>query len=499
MSTKPARRENPTLDYLDDEAVAAYFAAREHEAYYRSLKSVDDRRAFHDDLKVALIRLVEVTDDHARSALDAIIARAARTGGETISSPLDQVRRLEPEGTRLLALEGNPDFGTLRTAYRSAALLYHPDRGGSNEAMAAVNRAFEHLHVVLSKEGNYVVESTSVWGYEAKTALDYLWAVTRLLFEVALDDWALDEASSWLDRLISDTFLESRLARAGYQRIDLINPTAKLSERLMAAGDPKEAKRALAVARDGLKRARRAGLFYDHYVVKATDVLLSKRKARFVLNHFRQLENARRLGAIDDARYESNFARLTGRQASQDAGRSAGEQLLKTIRFAPLPIDRTLRPALGDRTLIPRPDYYEVRAEGLSSDQQAEYVRAFGPAPVLELVKKYAFVRLSGLIRSAVYFSDAVDSAALSVEAHALATVEPRCAWVADQVAQVIDFFDALDGKRRRAYVQGLHELLEPETHETGFVIIVMPGAMEVSGSFLESAQRLGRRLTGTG
>ena len=316
MSGKPAPRENPALDYLNDEVVAAYFAAREHEAYYRSLKNVDDRRAFHDDLKAALVRLLEVADDQARSVLDGIIARLARTGSETIGSPLDQVRRAEPHGTSLLGLGGSIDFEDLRNAYRSAALRYHPDRGGSNTEMAAVNRAYEQLHVLLSEQSQYEGEpAVSAWGYEAQTALDYLWAVTRLLFDVALDDWALDEASMWLGRLFSDAFIDSQFAQAGRQRIDLIEPAAKLSERLTAADNPEEAERALAVARAGLERARAQGLGYDFHVVKATEVLAGERKARFVLNHVRQLENARRLGAIDDTRYAANVGRLNGRQA----------------------------------------------------------------------------------------------------------------------------------------------------------------------------------------
>lgn len=496
MTGQPAPRENPTLDYLDNDAVAAYFAAREHEAYYRSLKSVDDRRAFHDDLKVALVRLLEVADDQARLVLDGIIARVARTSGDAIGTPVDQVGRVEPQGTRLLGLGGNLDFEGLRTAYRSAALRYHPDRGGSNEEMAAVNRAYELLHALLSEPGEYEGESAvSAWGYEAQTALDYLWAATRLLFEIALDDWALDEASIWLDRLTSDAFVDSPFARADRQRIDLIEPAAKLTERLAAAGDQGEAERALAVARAGLERAQTQGLFYDPYVVKAAEVLVGERKARFVLNHVRQLENARRLGAIDDKRYEANLARLDGRQASKDASSARGEQLLGITRFLSLPTDSTLRPGVGERTLIPQPAYYEVRAEDLSSDQQAEYVRAFGSAPALELVRKYAFVRLSSLVRSAVYFPDVIDAGALSAEALALTTLEPRCEWVAHRVARVIGFFERLEGRRKQAYVRELRELLEPKTHGSGFVIIFMPGARELAGTFLESAEQRGRRL----
>jgi hypothetical protein len=499
LSSDPAQPRARLLDYLDDPAIAAYFAAREHEAYFRSFKSVDERRAFHDDLKGALVRLLAVADARAQQVLDEIIARSARPAHDPIGRPIDHVRRMEPEGVRLLGLDGALDFGRLRHSYRQAALRYHSDRGGSNEEMAAVNRAYEQLHVLLVEQDEYEGGlAVSAWGFEARTALDYLWSATRLLFEVALDDWALDEALIWLDRLASDAFVD--FARADGQLIDLIEPLAKLAERLTAAEDQAGAERALGVARVALKRAQARGLLYDGYVAKAEEVVAGQRKARFVLNHVRQLENARRLGAIDDKRYQANLTRLDDRQASKEANRRRQEELLRTVRFVPgLPTDTGFRPALESRSLVPQPDYYQVRAEELSADQQAEYLKAFGSVPELELVRKYAFVRLSGLVRSVVYFPAAVDADALSAEALVLARLEPRSAWVAERVAQVVGFFAKLQGERRKAYAEELRQLLEPETAGSGFVIIVMPGARELSGNFLESAEQRGRRVAESG
>jgi hypothetical protein len=42
-------------DYLEDEVAQAFFAARECEAYYLSLKSVDHKRGFHGELEMALV------------------------------------------------------------------------------------------------------------------------------------------------------------------------------------------------------------------------------------------------------------------------------------------------------------------------------------------------------------------------------------------------------------------------------------------------------------
>jgi hypothetical protein len=493
--------DGPVLDYLNDPAVAAYFAAREHEAYYRSLKSVDERRAFHDDLKATLVRLLEFADARPQVVLDEIIARSVHAASEQVASPLDHVRRVEPEGVQLLGLDGGLDFDRLRTAYRQAALRHHPDRGGSNETMAAINHAYEQLHTLLVDrgvhEGGLMLPA---WGIEAQGSLDYLWSATRLLFEFALDDWALDEASIWLDSLVSHAFAGSAFGEADRQRIDLIEPAAKLAERLIAAKDQTSAEGALAVARAGLEKAKARGLLYDPYVAKAEDVVAGRRKPRFVLNHIRQLENARRLGAVDETRYESNLGRLGERRAAKDAARVDQEELLRTVSFvAELPVDSGLRLGAENRTLVPQPGYYEVHVEDLAADQQAEYVLAFGSTPELGHVQKYAFVRLSSLVRSAISFPDAVDPGMLSSEALVLSKLEPRCAWVAHRVAQVLGYFQALDDRRRRAYADELRELLEPERIGSGFVIIVMPGARELAGSFLESAEQRGRRLIESG
>jgi hypothetical protein len=498
MSRDPVRQGD--TNYLDDRAIAAYFSAREHEAYYLSLKSVDERRAFHEDLKAALGRLLELADERAQRLLDQIIARTADAEhSDEDADPVRSVRRSEPDGVRLLALDGQLDFHGLRAAYRAAALRYHPDRGGSNEDMGAINRAYEQLHAQLTREGEYEADDVILsWRVAVRTALDYLWSCTRLLFAVALDDWALDEASVLIDHLNSNFFADSSFGRSDDQMIGLIEPTGKLSERLVAMGDGVGAMQALAVAEAGLARAKAHGLRYDPYVTKAQDVVAGRRVPRFVLNHMRQLENAYRLGAIDEKRYEANLARLGQRQAAREEERAEQERRLLGFTFVrDLPVDRALRAESEISDLVPQPGYYEVRAEDLTAEQQIEYLLAYGPKPNLELVKKYAFVRLSGIVRSAVYFPQDVDPEALAGEARGLAQLEPRCAWTAERVAGVLSSFAALQEAHRVTYADELRQLLEPKETGVGFVVLVMPGARELAGSFLDSARALGENLLG--
>lgn len=63
------------INYLDDEVASAFFAAREAEAYYRSLKSVDEKRAFHDHLIETLTRLLRAAEGPGAPLLDDLARR----------------------------------------------------------------------------------------------------------------------------------------------------------------------------------------------------------------------------------------------------------------------------------------------------------------------------------------------------------------------------------------------------------------------------------------
>ena len=271
--------EEPILDYLDDPAVAAYFAAREHETYYRSLKRIDDRRAFHDAMVAVALQLLEVADTPAQAVLDPIIARSALTREPLANA--QQAARDVPEGLRLLNLDQQFDFEDLRAAYRRAALRHHPDRGGSNEQMVEVNRAYERLHASLTAE---VQEPSAVepWGGRARTALDYLYITTSFVFEIALDDFALEDALYWLEKLTSGAFEESPLAKNVHRRTTLIDGASRLTERFLAAGRMDAAERALAAARVLDKIAPCASRYSRHFT-RAEALVAGYGKPRFTL------------------------------------------------------------------------------------------------------------------------------------------------------------------------------------------------------------------------
>jgi len=529
------------LDYLSHPVLEGFFSAREHEAYYASLKSADERREFHDRLVLSLVRFLAIVDERIEPVIDEILARSFREKrpwlfeGDHPFDPVEEARTEEPEGIQLLGIAGALDFATLRIAYRAAALRHHPDRGGSNADMVAINRAYELLHSGLGAHHlSGGISPLRTWTEGVPKTSDYVWSVTRLLFDVALDDWALDEAAHWLEQLAASVlasgtsetsgqlgplepaplqtsalgpvvryeFSYSRAAADDDRLIGLVEPSAKLAERLTACGAHRAAERALAVAEVGLRRwEARSGPCgcrgYGFYLCKARDVVAGERKARFVLNHLRQLENALRLGAIDDRRYVANSERISGHTLRNELNRLRRQELLAKTKFIQtLPIDPARAIGGARPELVPHPGWYESRIEELNSDQQAEYATAFGSARELLLVEKYAWVRLSSLLRSAIYFLSRVDAAELAAEVTVLARLQPRCAWYAEQSAGVLSVLSRLNDEAARELAEQLRLLLEPdepEPQQHGRILVIVhpPAIRESTPGFFEEALKL--------
>ncbi len=228
------------------------------------------------------------------------------------------------------------------------------------------------------------------------------------------------------------------------------------------------AAKSLVVAQEALCVAQARGLNFDGLVRKAEECVAGTRKPRFLLNHARQVENARRLGAIDEKRYRAALARLDRGRSEREAQRQIQQAQLKATAFiASLPIDARLTPSGEVARLAPYPRF-SYRAENLTPDQQAEYLKAFRDADDLDLLAKYADVRLSGLIRSAIYHVGQGDLGAFLPEVETLALIEPNCRRRAQGVKEILGILSTLSGSQRGTYAAGLvkllAELLEPET-----------------------------------
>lgn len=360
--------------------------------------------------------------------------------------------------------------------------------------MAAVNHAFEQLHQILVGEAGASPPSSG----EFAGAATYLWTVRRLLFEMAVDNFALDDAVHYLEELVSAKGMppESHDRRV----IELLESACSLAKKLCAMGAFEKARSSLAVAQDALRMAQLRGLNYGPVVRTAEDTVLRKRKPRFVLNHARQIENAFRLGAIDEKRYRADMARVARQRCEIEADRPIRLACLGNAKFVTvLPIDEGLKPSDEVPTFVPYPGYC-ARTENLAPNQLAEYLKAFRDGDDLDLVAKYAWVRLSGLIRSAIHFVDRCDLASFLTEVEALAVMEPKCSRYAQPVKEILGYLAALSGSRRAAYATQLAKLLEPQTYTNGGITVSYFGPMQgwPGKGFFDSARELAREYGAT-
>lgn len=106
-----------------------------------------------DALALALDYYGDMEEVYTEAAVQREIAKAFKTHtchATATPSPhgtdecLRRVRHLHQEHAALYLLPGAP-WPLVQAAYRALALLVHPDRGGSHQAMVDVNRAYESL------------------------------------------------------------------------------------------------------------------------------------------------------------------------------------------------------------------------------------------------------------------------------------------------------------------------------------------------------------------
>ena len=465
------RHDGHAIDYLATPAAAAYFDAREHEAYYQALKHAGPRRDFQERFAGILERFIELTDSPLGAAtVDRVMAESlhieesakeAATG-----TSLDFVRKKCPRGIKLLGLTEPLTFDSLKSAYRNAAHKNHPDAGGSHEAMVAVNEAYCFAHALLrAREMGVATPETggvvAVGAAEIRDCAAYRYKCGEWLFLIGLDDWNVDRAFTWLERITSDPWQESPYARHPWRRIALTEPVGKLVVRLSLAHLRNQAVQALAIARRGLQEAQKCGLNYEPYVREPEEILAGRKRAQVVLNHRRQAGNALRLGVIDEKRYRKTLERL----ALSVAAESMYEEELRRFQatggfLRNLPPDHIVQGKTLKSELVPEPGYYVTRIGQLNDDQQAEYVIAFSDRTTLPLVRKYTFVRFMSLLESALFYPGQVDDSAVEREARTLASLhEGSGRYYGSEVAEVVTELRHQPLSERQARAQLLKEI----------------------------------------
>lgn len=427
MSTIPTTT-NPDWDILNSKVLASYFTAREHEVYLSSLRWMEDRRDFYPQFVRAAMQLLTFFDDAASlELLDSVIFRS-RKKLENVSqglSILDYLRKANSRGVELLELSPPVTFDSLRSAYKKAALAYHPDRGGSNEDMKLVNLAFEEFHEVISqwketpateRPTDSIPNSTVTLGWGGpgipiRSAADYLNWLGTMLVRVHTDSWAVDRAYTMVRSFREHGSLSSSLSN----QVNFAAPFAfaliRLATMLRTASLLDEAEYVLDCASPLAEVCRTSShLHLTLERARAKNAPDRFRKLKPAIMHPCQAENLFRLKIIDEGMYRKAQARLP-EPRSQDL---ALTKFREQGGFILVSHDLPLKCEPGVKPFVPIPGLpnpvtgeFHDRIELLSDDQRAEYFRVFGPSASPPELKRYFYIRITSYLCSLIHsFSD---------------------------------------------------------------------------------------------
>ena len=263
--------------------------------------------------------------------------------------------------------------------------------------------------------------SPTAIGHQISDCPSYRYKCGELIFLVALDEWNLDAAMTWLERINSPQWKRSPYASHPWRIVALTEPACRLATRLSAGKLQEQAERALAVARMGRDAT---DLNYGPMVRLAEDAVAGRRQTQVTIKHQRQADNALRLGIITSKQHKDIVKRLGASAAADETEQERLRQLLAGgTFFKDLPTDRIGKDKTLSNQLVPEPGYYVNRIAQLNDAQQAEYVIAFSNQTTLPLVRKYTFVRLVSLLESALFHPGEVDDLVLEQEAETLSSL----------------------------------------------------------------------------
>lgn len=479
-------------DYLADPLFLAYFSALEAIAAYVSDVHVGPRRSRAPRIVAALRALLrELENPGAALRLDPLIERGdTRTDVSSHVNHLAAVRETNPKGFALLGVPVDSSLEQLKAAYRQAARIHHPDRGGSHDTMVALNEAFSECVVALlpRASGGSVAAPPRVpgdveglvvggghrprgkWGALNAAQLEALaWYV---LIQILDDDYSFDEAYACFQRIRGSKELEAGLQALselpGDGNVVSGGLTDTLAQRtadwLRFAGRMEDAS---SLGAWGLKWwpdwDRTIPRFWNHIESRAQ---LNIRRApstkwKIVVTHLRRGDNARRLGLIDEPRYREARKRFE-RLADHGRERQAMLERFNTEWgfLERLPSEENLPEASPDGE-IPSPTHLSVQYSCLSPKQRGEYRLAFSRHGTAELLAKYQSVRETEFYRSLFEHYAATPKERIRRECFLLTEVlgpkdaNPGFA----EVPRLLDFLDAMPGAKRAEHLRHMVRL----------------------------------------
>jgi len=388
------------INLLSIPIIESYYRLQEIQAYYNSIKHINNRRDLYPIYVKSIKEFLNFNDiNNYMKILDENIFNSKNKKVIIKFSDKD-IKKLHPKGFALLNLKVPFNFNELKKSYKTAARKCHPDIGGSEKDMKILNEAYD-LYQNFLLTSNYSETSTneSLFQFKVKNSKIFYHTLFSDLIDIYIDTWELFKAQELIQYLIKNNFFQTNLLSTNYSfMVIFLEQLSNLSKKFTSIGEYDLSKNLLEQITFYKKKYKYRGV--DDSFDYVEDIAEGRKKFRIIINHLKLAENAYKINAISEKKYKELLKRFKNRQILLEQTNKILTKYLLTNTFIALPFDIKINFGFMIN-YIPEVWYGDNKiVYKLSVQQQYQYYYTFYIKPEVNLIKKYLFVRLCSYILS---------------------------------------------------------------------------------------------------
>jgi len=381
-----------------------YYNLKEVQKYFYSIKHMNERRDFYNEyIYYGNIFINFCKIDNYMDILDNTIFNFSRYSTNiklNVNDDNNIIKSLHPLGFKLLNINIPFDFDSLKKAYKIAARKYHPDLGGNEELMKALNEAYDiyHNYLLISTFTDNNEENVDLYKFKEENSKNFYLNLFLDLIIIYTDSWDIYKAKELLDFLINKNFFQVKIQNYYSLVVCLLDLISELSKKFTRINKYDISKQLYDQFLFYKKTLKYQGV--DEHFGNIEKIINKKQTYRILINHINQAENAFKINAITENKYNEYIKKFKLRENIIQNYDKILDKYLINNKFTKVPFDSNIKFGLMKKYILEIDYFHSKIVYDLPLQQQYEYYYTFYIKPKVKLIKKYLYVRLCSYILS---------------------------------------------------------------------------------------------------